>query len=298
MLRKAALRIALAAVTIGSLSAITVYSRSEASGVSTASSPAIGERPAANAGSSAEERDEDDVAFLSVASLADAPAERPVAAVGLETVFHRYGETATTWRNMREFLGYVTFTVDLYWNAVFAASGLPDPFAKLLTPGTGESFTSACSRADGTPERTNDRSAFYCGADDTIYISQQLAYDLWTGATSGLLGQKLSPASRDFAVAYVVAHEFGHNIQRELGLRASVMGTPAFEQQADCFAGAWAAAAAAWHLLDAGDLQEALAAAWLFGDAGDDHGTSAQRQAAFSLGYQGGASACAAYSNR
>ena len=239
-----------------------------------------------------------DLLPFSVAALAAAPSERPHEATGVAPMFHRYGETTSSWTNMREFLAYVTYTVDVYWNAVFAASGRPDPFVKLLTPATGQSFTSACRNADGTAVLTDDESAFYCGADDTIYLSQKFAIDLWNGVVTGPLGQRLTPASRDFAVAYVVAHEFGHNIQRELGLRSSVMGTPAFEQQADCFAGSWAAAASAWKMLDTGDLQEALSAAWLVGDDGKDHGTPAQRQAAVSLGFQGGAAACAAYSDR
>jgi len=298
------LKVSLATGTLVAVGAIgTLHlgaSTSEPASISASSKlmqTANGDRPA-TAAQEADERTVADLLPFSVANLAAAPADRPEEAKGVEPMFHRYGETSSSWTNMREFLGYVTYAVDVYWNAVFAASGRPDPNVKLLTPTTGQSFTSACRNADGTAAVTDDESAFYCGADDTIYLSQQFAVDLWKGVVTGPLGQRLTPASRDFAVAYVVAHEYAHNVQRELGLRSSVMGTAAFEQQADCFAGAWAAAASAWKMLDPGDIQEALSTAWLVGDDGDDHGTPAQRQAAVSLGFQGGASACGAYSDR
>ena len=47
----------------------------------------------------------------------------------------------------------------------------------------------------------------------------------------------------DFAVAYIVAHEYGHQIQDELGLYdkyGDQLPTSAFELQADCYAGTWA----------------------------------------------------------
>ena len=59
-------------------------------------------------------------------------------------------------------------------------------------------------------------AAFYCPADDTIYVGQQFAADLYNGVLEGLPGE--GNAAGDFAVAYVVAHEYAHNLQTELGI--------------------------------------------------------------------------------
>ncbi len=218
------------------------------------------------------------------------------ATVTEEPVFHRAGETSSYWRHMGDFLSYVHLKTGVLWGEAFVAAGYQAPAANARFPMPGERLRTACSNDGETALVTDDESAFYCSADDTIYISQKWAIDLYNGTLSGPLGQRLSPAVRDFAVAYVVAHEFGHAIQHEIGVRSSVIGLPAFEQQADCLAGVWAAKAAAWGMLDPGDLQEALATAWLLGDAGDDHGTGAQRQAAVALGLSQGIAGCASYS--
>lgn len=227
--------------------------------------------------------------------LTGATADQVDAADALEPMFHRHGETGpTTWSSMSEFLGYAHYKIGLYWKITFENAGLarPNPVLRALAP--GEKVASACRNGDGTTAVTDDQSAFYCPADDTIYFSQKFAGGLWSGTVTGPLGQKLRPANRDFAVVYALAHEYGHAVQAKLRL-GRTHGTPAFEQQADCFSGAFAAAASGWNLLDEGDVKEALAAAWLVGDDGDDHGTPAQRQAAFALGFQAGLGSCFDY---
>ena len=76
------------------------------------------------------------------------------------------------------------------------------------------------------PECSGGSVAYYCALDDTIYIDVDFAYnaDLEFG---------------DFAVAYVVAHEYGHNVQTELGYPLGQTADWPQELQADCFAGAW-----------------------------------------------------------
>jgi predicted metalloprotease len=91
------------------------------------------------------------------------------------------------------------------------------------------------------------------------------------------------------AVAYVIAHEEGHNIQNELGWDQGGTSTEGLELDADCLAGAWSADAASRGVVDKQDLTEAKDTAWLVGDYAfdnpDHHGTPAQRQAAFTDGY-------------
>jgi len=117
----------------------------------------------------------------------------------------------------------------------------------------------------------------------------------------------------DFAEAYVVAHEVGHHIQNLTGITSRIAAagqasssadnalSVRAELQADCFAGVWAHSTYERHLLDAGDIEEALHAAQVVGDdflarargAAVDpdswtHGSSAQRQQWFTSGYKDG----------
>ena len=91
-----------------------------------------------------------------------------------------------------------------------------------------------------------DSAAAYCLGDDTIYISEKFATDIYNGSLDHALpgsSQGFGRTYGDFAVAYIVAHEYGHQIQSELGVYekyGNQLPTSAFELQADCYAGTWA----------------------------------------------------------
>lgn len=135
---------------------------------------------------------------------------------------------------------------------------------------------------------------FYCSNDEKVYI------DL---AFYRQLRQQLR-APGDFAQAYVIVHELGHHVQKQLGLERQVRKAqqglaPAqsnqlsvrMELQADCLAGVWAYQTVQQRrTLEAGDLEEALNAASRIGDDtlqressgrvrpdSFTHGTAAQR---------------------
>lgn len=206
---------------------------------------------------------------------------------------------ATQWWSMEDFMYYVLVELDAYWSDVFARNGLPEPWVNFWFPAPGQVGTSACTDASGRPAPIGDRSLFYCPTSESIIVSQQAAYDIWTGVMVGPDGQQAGGLIGDFAVAMVMAHEFGHHIQDELGLFGA-FDTPTVEQHADCLAGVWTAAADQIGILDPGDVEEGMTAAWLVGDsafdAQDHHGTSEQRVAAFVAGYAGAApSACDVY---
>ena len=204
---------------------------------------------------------------------------------------------------IEQFLTAVTEDVDSYWTRVFEDSSLPEPRVAYYWIPAGGTAASACGDGSGA---LGDSAAAYCMADDTIYISQQFATDIYSGALDEALpgsSQGYGGTIGDFAVAYIVAHEYGHQIQDELGLYeayGTAVPTAAFELQADCYAGTWAASAYEENRLEEGDLQEALDAALAVGDfdAGSPghHGTPEQREAAWYSGFQSGdPSGCSEY---
>src|SRR4029077_20310558 len=122
-------------------------------------------------------------------------------------------------------------------------------------------------------------------------------------------------APGDFAQAYVIAHEVGHQVQKLLGItarmerdrerspgRANALSVR-LELQADFFAGVWAHhAQRTKEILQPGDIEEALNAASAIGDDrlqrqaqgrvvpdSFTHGSSAQRVRWFKRGIETGA---------
>lgn len=148
------------------------------------------------------------------------------------------------------------------WQKIFAQNGLTYRNAKLVL------FTGATNTGCGTGEA--EVGPFYCPIDERVYIDLAF-YDE--------LAERFG-AKGDFAEAYVIAHEIGHHVQKQLGVSAQVdrasksqrLGpnglSVRLELQADCFAGIWARSTNQRNLLDAGDIQEALGAA---AAVGDDH---------------------------
>jgi len=146
---------------------------------------------------------------------------------------------------------------------------------------------------------------FYCPGDQKVYIDLGF-YDI-------LKTRLGSPG--DFAQAYVIAHEVGHHVQNLTGISGKVDGmrgrvseaqqnalSVRLELQADCYAGIWANQAdETRHILEQGDIEEALNAASHIGDdalqkaaqgyvvpESFTHGTSQQRVAWFKRGYESG----------
>lgn len=146
---------------------------------------------------------------------------------------------------------------------------------------------------------------FYCPGDSRVYIDLSFYQDM----------QRKLNAPGEFARAYVIAHEVGHHVQRQLGYgQRAEEGRPGsskaadnktsvrLELQADFFAGVWAChAQKKFHFLEKDDLQSALNAAFAIGDDrlqkkargyvvpdSFTHGTSKQRMHWFKEGFQKG----------
>ena len=192
------------------------------------------------------------------------------------------------------FLTDLLRNIDRYWTRTLTRSGLDEPRVGYEWIPPGRAVLTGCGPS------ADDNAAFYCPADDTIYVAQRFAADLYNGVARGLPGDRR--AAGDFAVAYVLAHEYAHNVQQELGVfdnRVSSSARP-FELQADCLAGAWAYSVFQAGELRPGDLQEALDAARAVGDFdrgnAQHHGTPSERRAALRTGFDSGdPSACGRY---
>jgi predicted metalloprotease len=134
-------------------------------------------------------------------------------------------------------------------------------------------------------------NAFYCLQDNfVVYDDAHLFPQLYTD-------------TGPFAVALVLAHEFGHAVQDRAGAFAA--RTVEQELQADCFAGGWTEDVATNGgpvRYSAADLEVSLAAMLQFRDAPgaspDDpaaHGSAFDRVSAFQDGFEFGPERCAAY---
>ncbi len=200
---------------------------------------------------------------------------------------------------MADYLAYLLTDIDGYWTSTWVAAGYGDPSVYYSFPGPGELFPTGCYSPQ--PRENDDRSAFYCALDDTIVFSQVMATDIWYGRVRANQDPETGVASGDFSVAYVMAHEYAHNLQAESGLLASperpFQTHPQYklELHADCWAGVWAKSAELRGLLEPGDLQEGQQAARLAGDyavtEAGHHGTPQQRVDAFTSGYDAGSPA-------
>jgi predicted metalloprotease len=184
-----------------------------------------------------------------------------------------------------EFLTTVIGNIDSYWSKTLRENGVPEPSVFYVWVPSGRQARSACGPA-------GDDAAFYCSRDDTIYVSERFAADLWNGVLRGLPGN--GRAAGDFGVAYVVAHEYAHNLQAEFGVFDQFSGPTVrpLELQADCFAGAWGNSVYRQGLLKPGDIEEAIGTALAVGDFAVEnaqhHGTPDERREAWLRGFEGG----------
>ena len=148
-------------------------------------------------------------------------------------MIHRPGQAVSgtdtgRWTSMYDFMSFVVQDTASVWNWYYQQWGKGQSSARYSFPLPGVVVRTACKDASGQYAVTDDDSAFYCGADDTIYISQARARWYWTRGGG------------DFAVATAIAHEYGHNVQSELGISRQNLRSTQFEQHADCLSGAFA----------------------------------------------------------
>ena len=190
-------------------------------------------------------------------------------------------------------------SVQDYWTSEFPRYG--KTYRSVNTVLYSGSTQSACGTA------SNQVGPFYCPLDTLVYIDASFFAELTSrfGADSGALAQE-----------YVVAHEYGHAIQDQLGILGRAQQDPQgrnsgavrIELMADCLAGVWAKHASSTQaangktflkVLTNKDIESALSAASAVGDdriqkktqgrvtpESWTHGSSAERQQWFLTGYQ------------
>jgi predicted metalloprotease len=202
-------------------------------------------------------------------------------------------------QTMDQFLTSILLDVDQYWKNIWASAGWSPPAVNYYWPDPGEATYHACSNGDYAAGTTyvNDYDAAYCSVNDYIVVSEAVATKLWLGEVN-VSGVPSQPAG-DFSVAYGVAHEYGHNIQIELGwgpYRASIPSR-SWELHADCLAGNWMSSTYYSGKLEAGDIEEALGTARQLGDAwgSSDHGSPDERATAVWWGYNHTPADCDGY---
>lgn len=166
------------------------------------------------------------------------------------------------------------------------------------------------SVSTGCGPASTEVGPFYCPVDKTAYFDTDFF---------SVLVDRFGSSGGPFAEEYVVAHEYGHHIQNlqgtlgrsQSGAQGAKGGGVRTELQADCYAGVWAHYASTVTQESTGkpflnplsdkDISDALSAA---ASVGDDriqeqvngrvnpeswtHGSSAQRQKWFTIGYQNG----------
>ena len=89
-----------------------------------------------------------------------------------------------------EFTEGVLRNIDEHWTRTLRANDLPPPSVRY------EFFPPRAVRVSGCGITAGSDAALYCPADDTIYVSQQFAADLYNGVVRGLPGESAATAGR------------------------------------------------------------------------------------------------------
>jgi len=206
-------------------------------------------------------------------------------------------ESSPEEEQLRHFVGVVLGDTEEIWGQLFAKEGGTYRQPKVvLFRGQVESACGLASTASGP---------FYCPGDENVYLDLSFFDEL---------SQRFG-AKGDFAAAYVIAHEIGHHVQKQLGITDKIDAmrgqvseeeynqmSVRLELQADFLAGVFAHfEQESLNVIEPGDIDEALNAASSIGDDrlqkmsqgyvvpdAFTHGTSAQRNEWFRRGFETG----------
>ena len=191
-------------------------------------------------------------------------------------------EGCFTFDQMSEYMEVVTPMVAQFFQERYP--NVPAPRDIVFVP-RGQQAATACGSI------ATSESYEYCGANQSIYVGQDLIWEFYRNAG-------------DAAPAIGLAHEWGHHLQVMLGLPQPRTASQSvqFENQADCISGAWAKYADSKGWLESeDDIQDIEALLTGIGSregAGRDHGTTEERSRAFDAGFGQDIQACNSYTLR
>jgi len=200
-----------------------------------------------------------------------------------------------------QFVAAVLGDTEDRWKEIFEKSGRTyrPPTLRLFQGGT----QSACGFAQTA------MGPFYCPKDQHVYLDTSFFQDI-ERRFRGCSGKAC-----EFAQAYVIAHEVGHDVQNLMGILPKVTQLQQgqdraganqlqvrVELQADCLAGVWAHhSQEKWKSIEPGDVEAALQTASAIGDDrlqrqsqgyvvpdAFTHGSSAQRVQWLTTGLKSG----------
>ena len=200
-------------------------------------------------------------------------------------------------KKMGDFVSVVLADTEDVWHTLLRREGLQYREPKLVL------FSGATQSACGFAQSAT--GPFYCPGDEIVYIDLDFLQSM----------QRQLGAPGDFAMAYVIAHEIGHHVQKLMGIMEKInrmrqqLSTREYnrymiglELQADFLAGIWAHHAQRMkNILEEGDIEEGINAAAAVGDDriqkrsrgyvvpdSFTHGTSKQRAYWFLKGFKTG----------
>ena len=182
-----------------------------------------------------------------------------------------------SYSQMGSFLDAVNPMIEEFFEAAYPDLKAP---RNVVYVAANQRGSSACGTHDGD-------SYEYCPANDSIYVGQDLVWEFFR------IG--------DAAPAIGLAHEWGHHVQslKRLPSPRTAAESVTYENQADCMAGAWAQYADKKGWLEAeddlADVSDLLRSIGSRESRARDHGTVAERAAAFNKGFGGGLKDCNSY---